>query len=265
VSYVHSREPARNSFSPQRDLWTEALKLAHRGIPVFPCNPADKRPLTKAGFKDATCDPDIVRLWWTERSDALIGVPTGDKFVVVDLDLQHVEALQWLEQNRHRLPLTRTHSTRSGGKHYLFAPNDAVKCSAGKLGPHVDTRGHGGYVIWWPACGLEVLHAKVLAPVPEWILEALNPKPIIPAVTTRVSASPSRKRDGIIRTIVSARNGERNTVGFWGACRLAEMVQRGEMSRDDAIAITIEAASRTGLTRAEAMALTKSALRKIGV
>jgi hypothetical protein len=80
-----------------------------------------------------------------------------------------------------------------------------------------------------------------------------------------MGVSPDRKRDGIIRTIVRARNGERNTVSFWGACRFAEMVQRGELSRDDAIAITVEAAGRTGLARAEAMTLAKSALRKIGV
>jgi hypothetical protein len=247
--------------------WTAALHLARQGVPVFPCRPKDKRPLTANGFKDATTDPDIIHLWWTEHPDALIGVPTGDRFVVVDADLQHEDAQRWLEDNRHRLPITRTHATRSGGKHYLFKPHELIKCSAGRLGPHIDTRGRGGYVVWWPAHGLEVLHAKVLAPAPEWMLEVFKPAPVPPRYQYSVGSSEStrRKRDGIIRTIVGARNGERNTVGFWGACRLAEMVQRGEMTRDDAIAITIEAAGRTGLTRAEALALTRSALRKIGV
>jgi hypothetical protein len=179
-------------------LWTAALGLAQRDIPVFPCSAADKTPLTPRGFKDATTDPDQVHLWWTERPDALIGVPTGDKFVVVDVDLQHDDAYQWLENNRHRLPLTRTHSTRSGGKHFLFAPNDKVKCSASKLGPHVDTRGHGGYIIWWPACGLEVLHGDVLAPVPGWMIEALNPKPV-PIVTSSLSTGRSAPTPESIR------------------------------------------------------------------
>jgi hypothetical protein len=249
--------------------WTAALKLARKGVPVFPCSPRDKRPLTASGFKDATVDPDIIHLWWTEHPDALIGVPTGARFVVVDADLQHEDAQKWLEDNRARLPITRTHMTRSGGRHWLFRPHELIKCSTGRIGPHIDTRGAGGYIIWWPAHGLEVLHGKVLAPVPEWMLEAFRPVPVMDPprhqYSTPSSESTRRKRDGIIRTIVRARNGERNSVGFWGACRFAEMVQRGEMTRDDAIALTIEAAGRTGLTAKEATALAKSALRKIGV
>jgi Bifunctional DNA primase/polymerase, N-terminal len=246
--------------------WTSALKLAQRGFPVFPCDET-KRPLTPNGFKDASSDPNIVHAWWTEHPEALIGVPTGERFVVIDIDLQHADALRWLEQNRHRLPLTRTHTTRSGGKHYLFAPNDAIKCSTSKLGPHVDTRGTGGYIIWWPAHRFEVLHAKVLAPVPEWMLEALKPAPA-PHLPAPVVMSPEfarRKLNGILRTIATARVGERNTVGFWGACRLAEMVRSGKLSRDEAIALTIEAASRTGLTRSEAEGRIKSAFRTIGI
>jgi Bifunctional DNA primase/polymerase, N-terminal len=246
--------------------WTKAPELARQGVPVFPCKPADKRPLTATGFKDATCDPDIIHLWWTEHPEALIGVPTGARFVVVDADLQHEDARDWLVENQHRIPVTRTHYTRSGGRHWLLKPHELVKCSAGKLGPHIDTRGAGGYIIWWPAHGFEVMHGKVLAGVPEWMLEAVNPPAVTPAREVRpYSGDTSRKRDGIIRTIVRARQGERNTVAFWGACRFSEMVQRGEMSRGDAIALTIEAASRTGLTPREATALAKSAFRKIGV
>jgi hypothetical protein len=208
-----------------------------------------------------------VHLWWSEHPEALIGVPTGPRFVVIDGDLQHTEAQKWLDDNRHRIPLTRTHYTRSGGQHWLFAPNDQIKCSTGRLGPHIDTRGQGGYIIWWPACGLEVLHGGVLAPVPEWILEAFKLAPIArtPAPIVSSAAFAKSKVNGIIRTIAGARNGERNTITFWGACRFAEMVQLGEISRNDAVALTVEAASRTGLTRSEAEGRIKSAFRTIGV
>jgi len=48
-------------------LWTAALKLARRGISVFPCHPKTKTPLVATGFKAATANPDTVRAWWSPR------------------------------------------------------------------------------------------------------------------------------------------------------------------------------------------------------
>jgi len=245
---------------------TEALRLAARGVSVFPCDGA-KRPLTPHGFKDASNEVERVREWWARHPDALIGVAAGIRFVVVDLDLQHVDAQRWLEEHRARLPPTRTHATRSGGRHLLFKPSSRVGCSTGKLGRHIDTRGLGGYVIWWPACGLEVLHADVLAPVPEWIVAGLRrrsqvtPMPRPPVQLSNWQAC--KKLDGILRTIALAHEGERNSLAFWGACRLAEMVAAGMLSRDEALALTVEAASRCGLSQAEAKLTAQSALRGI--
>ena len=200
-----------------------ALRLAQKGNAVFPCD-NDKRPFTAHGFKDASTDPDVIRRWWTRWPNALIGVPTGIKFCVVDVDLQHPEAQEWY--GRANLPVTRTHVTRSGGRHLLFRPHDEFRCSAGKIWKHVDTRGLGGYIIWWPAEGLEVLHAGTIAEVPGWIIAKLNPPAPPPSVDHGVhkSEQAQHKLDGIIRTIASAGVGERNHVTFWGACRLAEMV-----------------------------------------
>jgi hypothetical protein len=233
--------------------WLAALKLARKGLPVFPCA-ANKRPLTPAGFKDATTDGACVHGWWSQWPDALIGVETGVKFVVIDADLQHEDAQQWLEDNRHRLPLTRTHSTRSGGKHYLFAPNDKVKCSAGKLGPHVDTRGAGGYIIWWPAYGLEVLHAGVLAPVPDWIIEALNPK-VTPIPTPRISAAVRRPSAaglrGALNVLAGKSVGERNHCLFWVSCRMGEAMRAGTITEAQATDLVLSVGRSIGLSDRE--------------
>jgi hypothetical protein len=140
-----------------------------------------------------------------------------------------------------------------------------VKCSTGKLHRHVDTRGDGGYVIWWPAEGNEVLHGHSLADVPDWIVEKLNPPDPTPPPTSLRDLNPehaSRKLDGIIRTIARAREGERNNVAYWGACRLSEMVERRALSQAEAIALATEAASRAGLARREAERTSRSAFSK---
>jgi bifunctional DNA primase/polymerase-like protein len=238
---------------------SQALKLADRGLAVFPCGP-DKRPLTKRGFKDASTDPAQLKEWWHEHPNALIGVPTGAKFVVIDSDLQHPEAQGWYFDNAVRL-ITRKHSTKSGGRHLLFKPDDRVGCSAGKIHPHIDTRGKGGYVIWWPAEGLEVLHANVLAEVPELIVERLHKESeAIPRAPIRL------RRDNdllpLVRVILNARQGERNTATFWAACRLAEHVHIGQLSDGDMVSIIVEAAGRNGLPVIEAKRIAKSALRR---
>lgn len=124
-----------------------ALAVAKK-YPVFPCG-SDKRPLTKRGFIDASQDPTIVKKWWTRWPKALIGVPTGNVsgFFVVDVD---PKGAGWLEANRDRLPITRTHTTPRG-QHLLFKYVPGIGCSTNKIAPGVDVRGDGGYIIWWPA------------------------------------------------------------------------------------------------------------------
>jgi hypothetical protein len=241
-----------------------ALELAALSYPVFPCAKT-KAPLTPNGFKDASTDPDTIWKWWTRTPDALIGVPTGEKFVVIDCDLQHSQAQWWY--GKANLPLTRMHVTRSGGRHVLFAPNDDVKCTAGKIHQHIDTRGRGGFIIWWPACGFEVLHESVLAEVPPFILRALYRERetalhyLAAPAQFDTPQSSENKLKGVLRTIAQATEGTRNQVLYWGSCRLAEMTAIGLLNRDTAMALALSAADRNGLPRLEAMRTVQSAFR----
>jgi hypothetical protein len=244
---------------------TSSRQLAQQGYRVFPCDD-NKRPLTEHGFKDATADIKTIEYWWGRWPHALIGVPTGENFVVVDIDLQHAEAQWWYA--RANLPLTRKHETRSGGRHLLFAPNEAVKCTSGKLYAHVDTRGVGGYIIWWPSCGLEVLHADVLAQVPEWIIKRLQTeRTVMPTVQVPRRPLSSKDAETRVRGVIRAhtREGNRNSVAYWGAHRLAELVHDNILERDAAIEIIVEAAGHSGLPRAEAARTAQSALKRAGV
>jgi len=66
-----------------------ARRFADAGIPVFPCVPGEKRPLTRHGFHDATANPAQVARWWHDWPDANIGMPTGSisGWEVVDVDV----------------------------------------------------------------------------------------------------------------------------------------------------------------------------------
>jgi hypothetical protein len=257
---VPPRKPMANSI--------EALRLA-RHVPVFPCRVDNKRPITDHGFYDASIDPDQIKQWWARYRNALVGVPTGARFIVVDIDLQHPEAQEWFASAE--LPETRTHFTRSGGRHLLFQPHPQVRNSEGKIWPCVDTRGAGGYIIWWPSEGFEVINAGMLAPVPDWIIRKLNPPAPSPnpaAITIDHASSPilrDHKLRGILRTIVSSQNGIRNSRTFWAACRLAEMVRDNAISYDVAKRLAVDAAIHVGLSRSEAVRSTQSAFRTIGI
>jgi Bifunctional DNA primase/polymerase, N-terminal len=260
--------------SPEAAL-DEALRLAAYGLPCFPCLLPKKRPTCKRGFKDATADADALRELWRQSPGDLVGVPTGEPsgLFVVDIDsARHPEAGDWLERNRVRLPETRQHQTISGGLHLIFK-HPGMGNTTSKLARGVDTRGDGGYIIWWPAhLDLGAKHKLVpSAPVPGWLIEALQPPRVIPFPRALVhmprtdDAMTRRKLEGLIAAVAGAREGERNSLTFWAACRVHEMIDNGELSKpeaSDALTAIALAAERAGLAPFEIRRTINSALRQ---
>jgi hypothetical protein len=167
-----------------------ALYLAEElGIPVFPCRRADewievhgqrklrkaKSPLTRRGFADATRNVEQITEWWNEYPDALIGVPTGaaSGLFVIDVDPRGAE---WYAANASRLEAKRVHKTHRG--HHLLYRACGLGCSTGTLADGVDTRGEGGYVVWWPAEGMPTVgDLEDVGDLPEWVRAALQSAP----------------------------------------------------------------------------------------
>jgi len=159
-----------------------ALKYAHRGKAVFPLRPHGKIPLTPRGHKDASIDPETISAWWSRWPQANIGLVTGacSGVFVLDVDGEEGEAsLDMLESQHERLPPTAESITGGGGRHLFFQwPTTADICnSAGRLGPGLDVRGNGGYVVVPPsnhesgkAYFWSVDSAQSPAPAPDWLL-----------------------------------------------------------------------------------------------
>lgn len=155
-----------------------ATALAGRNIRVFPCG-SNKQPLVAGGFNAATTDPAIVAEWGALFPDALVGTPTGGTTFVLDVDRDDAKGLDGfatLQAKGWQMPPTRTHRTRRGGAHYFFRvpKGRTVRCSAGVIGPGIDIRGDGGYVIRWDLHGGAVEHEGTVANAPEWLLNALD-------------------------------------------------------------------------------------------
>lgn len=66
-----------------------ARELAQLGVPVFPCVPGGKRPITTRGSHEATTDAAQVVSWWRQRPGANLAIPTdtASGVVVVDVDV----------------------------------------------------------------------------------------------------------------------------------------------------------------------------------
>jgi hypothetical protein len=171
---------------PRWQLRDAALGYASRGIPVLPlhyplphhgglqpvpggqrlpvrtgcscrdpgCGQVGKHPLGSLvphGVKDATCNRARILAWWTRHPQANIGLATGYRFDVLDVDgpageqaIRELAATHGLHSSG---PLVRS---GGGGWHFYLAPTGLGNVHPQGL-QHVDWRGRGGYVVAPPS------------------------------------------------------------------------------------------------------------------
>jgi bifunctional DNA primase/polymerase-like protein len=256
-------------------------------LPRFPCS-NDKTPLIR-WTNGARADVDDTE--W-----ALVGVPTGSVTGLDCLDVD-VEGLAWLESIKERLPLTRMHVTRSGGRHLLFNHAQGLRCSAGRIAKAVDVRADGGYIIWWCRQGLP-FDDRPIANWPEWLLR-LAQKSSAPWVSDggirngvplgnstgsddgidgtrglyhgaddwsrQVKPQPTRnfraRSKSILRQVEFAKPGERNRLLNWGAYQFGQMVAEGKINPDIAALLLEGAAKVCGLWHDDGPAQCKATIK----
>jgi hypothetical protein len=114
------------------------------------CADPGKHPRLAGWKRLAATDPDTVRGWWRRWPDANLGLATGRRFDVLDLDgADGVEALRAVlgrDPLEHPGPLARS---GGGGWHLLYAPTGLG--NRVRLLPGVDWRGQGGLVVAAPS------------------------------------------------------------------------------------------------------------------
>ncbi|KQW05569.1 hypothetical protein ASC66_11305 [Leifsonia sp. Root4] len=260
---------------PARDA---ALAFARSGIRIFPCASGGKRPLTHAGFHDASSDVDQVRTWWARWPEANLGMPTGSVsgIDVVDIDVadagsgfvafDRASAAELVPDGIARV------RTPSGGLHIYYPANPArpQRCWQSAMA-HIDFRGDGGYVVVPPsalvidsgrvAYRLVSLSPNGSSPVDAAALrDFVDPKASQAAsrATSRPAAATVPEPNRLAHWVSRLEEGERNSGLFWAACRLAE----AGFAPTDVEAALSPAAASAGLSEREISATIRSASRQ---
>ncbi len=174
--------------------------------------------LVRRGPQDASKDPARIASWF-EHGQLNLGIATGaaSGMIVLDIDPRHDgdQTLADLEREHGPLPATWRFLTGGGGEHILFRhPGRPLPNSTGEIGPGIDVRGDGGYIVAPPsehisgrAYAISVDHHPdevELTDPPTWLLQRLRPPP----ETGKPAAKPAKDWRGVVRGEVV--EGDRN-------------------------------------------------------
>ena len=162
---------------------TYAPRYAAWGLQVFPLAPGSKEPFKRSkGLKDATTDQKQIAEWARLYPNANIGIRTGavSGVDVIDVDPKNggFDTARALRDQGMPLPSRTVAKTRSDGYHLYVKHNPLIRTGTNRLGPGIDFRGDGGYVVA-PGSVVDGKAYRMIrkAPFPEvpaWLLERIK-------------------------------------------------------------------------------------------
>ncbi len=280
---------------PPTDQPTAALAYARRAWAVLPCHhptsggcscagsgctsPA-KHPRTRRGLHDATTELGAVRRWWRRWPEANVGLRTGavSGLVVLDVDPDHggEASLGELVDAYEALPATLEVCTGGGGRHLYFThPGGRVANSAGGLGPGLDVRGDGGYILAPPSRHVtggtyrRLTHTAPAA-MPGWLWALVTRRRLQRATTATVApadldrsrcsawagAALAEEATRVRQAAVGTRNHTLNRAAF----ALGQIIAGGHLDADEVAGLLYDAALAAGLGEAETRSTIDSGL-----
>ncbi|WP_405166447.1 bifunctional DNA primase/polymerase [Nocardia sp. NBC_01499] len=257
--------------SAANPLREAAMRAAGRGWYVFPLRPNAKTPALQGDWSGhATTDPDQIRRWWNENPRRNIAIATGlSGLLVIDIDIRRADpasAVPTTQQLLARLAAitgdpSAVHTfavrTPSGGAHFYYrAPTSPeLGCSVGRIGPLIDSRGRGGYVV---AAGsrtrtgtYRLIDTHPIAELPPALVELLAPPPPQPS-SDPPPGHPSAYLAAIVtdeaRQVANAAPRTRNATLFRAALALGRLVAAGELTEQQVRAeLTTAAVKHVGI------------------
>lgn len=276
-----------------------ALRAAAQGYAVAPTTlnktPAIPSPHEKGhdckgqcgqpghGVYDATTNAaDVRRLFQLAPKAVGYLISCRGRLVGLDIDRKNgVDGYATLHQlaREHGFDIPRmttTVFTPSGGAHLWMTVPEGVTVpnSVGRLGPGLDVRGTGGYVVGPGSTGRTgeyVFHPELgysePQPVPEQLLRLMLPPPPVIRPQRRHTPSPGdaagRALEGLVNVVLTAPQGERNSKLYWAASKAWAHVGDGHLAAGDVEAELIAAAVHIGLSDSEARRTVASAERGV--
>jgi Bifunctional DNA primase/polymerase, N-terminal len=224
------------------------------------------------GAKDATTDAERISKWWDMWPNSNVGIATGSGLQVLDVESHALNELDELIAGRE-WPRTPTVYTGGGGLHFYFAGTG--RNSVSKLGPGIDVRGEGGFVVAPPSRHVSgqsycwLVSDAELAPWPSWLVPP-EKEPVGtterlwgngPKVGSRAKSYVRAALEQELEALRHASEGTRNDQLNRSTFALARFVKVGSLKASETADQLLAAALACGLPQPEAEATIRSGMR----